>query len=266
MRNIILLILFFSLNANANSFGLSRLSKTQFKNISQEFAANKKHSTATPASMISKEDRKIQAGLIFGTSQSKLIRELSASSSSSNSRNDSIPYYALFAAFYLKENLNGEVSILPPLKSSGVSSGHLTGAIKWSPKDLISIPYGLDIALKGFGGASTTKWDQSISNSSVEVTSNQFSYGIDAQIGKKFAMVEPFFNVGAMQAHNILKNSGSVSIFDSSYSTSNEESILTTGLYYGLGAQVDAKYLKIGFEYGEVYKNTFIRAQASTQF
>jgi len=263
IASIFLISILLTFKAFGSGIGLSSLTKSDFKKVNEEFAANKKHTAVSAASLLA-DDKKFEVSLIIGSSQSHTLGELSKAQDSSNDNAQSIPYVGLMGIMTLPKDLNAELLVLPVTHAYGFASGQLSGALKWSPKKYFDLP--LNVAAKAFGGFSQNKWEQTVSSANVDVTSNQITYGLDVQFSKKFLMVEPYLNLGAIQTHGTIKNTGSAPIFDSSFSSSNEESTTISGLTYAVGAELDAWLMKVGVEYGEVYRNSFMKAKISTQF
>lgn len=261
---IAIIILVFSFSVFSSDFGLENLTKKQFKGLVEEMGANTKHTTVSGASLLG-DGKKYEFGLVLGNTQADTLKSLLSSySTDGTTAMNALPYYGLLGMVTLPYDLTGEVVYLPEIGMSGVRSTFASGALKWTLPNKWDLPF--DSAIRAFGGFSRTEWGQTVSSTPVDVEAKGKSYGLEGVISRKFGFVDPYFNLGYMFTNGEINTTGSATIFDSSFTSSNTVDESASAMTYAFGANLTALFMRFGAEIGEAFDNRFIRFKVSATF
>jgi hypothetical protein len=265
MKRTFALILFISaVPSFATSFGLENLTRDQFKDLNREMGANTKHTSVSGASSLS-EGKNFEVGFLIGNTQADTLKDLTGEfSSDGQSSLYTLPYTGILGVFNLPKDFIGEVIYLPETGKNGVRTTFGSAALKWTLKNQFALPF--DAAIKALGGLSKTEWSQSASGGNIDVDANQLTYGVEAQVSQKYNFAEPYFNLGYLRTTGEVKTSGSSSIFDSSFTSSNNVEESDSALTYALGLNLHLLYMRFGAEIGEAFENRFLRVKVSATF
>ena len=175
-------------------------------------------------------------------------------------------YHAgVLGAVSIPFGITGEVLYTPKLSSNGAEYSATSAALKISSKDIIPIiPFNL--AIRGFSSSATLSFSQTISSVTTVVEDKINATGFQLLASPNLPVVEPYVGIGTVTAKNDLSYSGSTSIFNSSFTTSDSASKSPTSTEMLLGVNVNVLFFHLGAEYFSAFGTSGYSAKLAFGF
>lgn len=248
MKHILLLALF-SLPAFASEVALEDLSKDDLEKVSNEIAVNFSHTAVAAPSTDGLWG--IEVGLIGGVTGSPKMKDLVDEAGEDGSDFKRLPHAGLMARAHFPLELFAELTFIPTVESSELEISNRTFAVGWNFGSFFSWP--LDVAVGVQTSNSKLEFEQVVNNAStgnvpVDTTVKFDSRTTTAWIGvsKTFVLVTPYLKVGAFKSETDVDVSGNADIFD--YTSSQSESVSSSGGFGALGVNVNLLIVRLGLE------------------
>lgn len=240
----------FSFSAFAAAPELPELSKSQLEKVSNEFAVDFSHTAV--AAPETDGAWGVEIGIVGGATQSPELKDLVGEAGEDGSDYKSIYHAGAMARVHFPFDLFAEVTLLPEKEISDITVKNRTFALGWNAGAFFNWP--LDVAIGANFSNTDLSFDQVINNSStgnVDVNST-----IDFKsktrvlwlgVSKTFWFFTPYAKVGTAKTESDVKVDASTgTIFD--FSSSQSESVSSTGGFFVVGANVQLLILRLGVE------------------
>ncbi len=253
------LFLFAIHHARAAVPTLENLSQENAETVVRDFSANFVHTSVSPASGL--RGFGVEIGALAGLTQSPGINTIV------QENYGYIPHAGAIGILYLPGGFRGEYLLLPKYPYQGASLENNSGAFAWTPTEIFSPTGFLAFRIRGFYGDGKINYSQTINEVPIEISFQSFTYGGDATLSfQNIPFIEPYLSAGVVKLDGQLRGSGSVSIFDSSYTVSKEVRIQQDVNMYAGGFVIKLPLLVAGAEYAKIADNTRITVKLALQF
>lgn len=262
MKVMFAILLALSLKAQATSPGFQNLDESDFKDIIHDFSAALFHTSVSPASALG-NIWGFEVGVIAGAAKADAVDKFSKEVNA-NSSVPALPHAGILGVLTFPFGITGEINFLPEVNNADLEFATQSAALKWTFSSLWDSP--VDLAVKLEGSSSSIKWNQPISSVLTDVKYEQKSSGLIFQVSKKLTIFEPYFSLGAARSKGELSVLGSGSVFDSTYTTSQNSSADITGNLVMAGFNLNLAFIKLGLEVGKVFEATKGSAKFSLYF
>lgn len=265
-----LLPLIFTTNAWAGP-SFDNLSQDDFRAIVRDFSALTNFTSVSSAGAL--ETFGFELGILAGAAQSTDVQSL-VDRAGGSADVGYLPRLSLLGRLTLPYAITVEVSGLPQLKISGVSTSQIGAAVQWTLTDELWLNRFVDIAVKLKYSHSATSFSQIISNSStgnVPVNSDlklgDSVYGVSVLVSHGFDLIEPYFALGYVMSRGDLNinAAGSATVFNFTSAQSARvepkswEGVVGINFY-------PFPFFDIGAEYTRVYDTNSFVAKLSLPF
>lgn len=266
MKKLIFLLLFFtSAITMAAGPSLDNVSADDLDKISKEFSANFVHRPVSPASTLGSVFG-FEVGLIAGLTDAPEIKKISQREDPTGSDPfDQIAHAGAYASVSVPFGITGELIVLPETELGDVSISHTSMGLKWTFGNLLGIPL-VDLAVRGHFSTSDITYADTIDTVSTSVSLKNSTYGLSLLASGNFLIVEPFGGVGIVTRDTELSASGSAQIFDSTFTTSQSQSVDGTSAQVFVGVQVNLLIAKVAAQYENVFGTSVTSAKLTFGF
>jgi hypothetical protein len=244
----------FAFQAYAQSIpSLSNLSADQVRDVSDTFSSMVVFRPLEPASNFGINQGK--EGKKWGFAVGAQIGEVAALKMRSfyTGSVPLLPTAQAVACFGWKYGLGIEFGMFPPIKFSGFSFREYGGNLKWTFTDLIfpkKKPFHL--ALRAGYSLSTMEFATTISGVETGVSFTTKVITTSVAASKQFGVIEPYVGMGYFRQSSTLGFSGTVSIFNQSFTVAQEVTSTTKYLYFYSGFQLHLVALALSLEYDDI--------------
>lgn len=221
---------------------LSNLTEEQASKVALDFGRNFVHTTVTPASGL--KGFGIELGAIAGLTRSKGINDIVEENFAH------LPHAGAMGVFYMPAGFGIEGVMIPKTVQQGLAVQSSSGALRWTPTEIFSPNGFISLRLRGFYGDSRIGYTQTISNVPVDIKFTSISSGADLAVSfQNIPFIEPYVVAGLVNLSGQLGATGSISIFDSNFTTSQEARFKTQTQIYTGGLNIKLPFLSAGAEY-----------------
>lgn len=148
-----------------------------------------------------------------------------------------------------------EAVVMPTFKSDEASLRSNSFGLKWNINDVIPI-LPVNLALRGVVSDAEFSFSQTIASNPVKIKNTTAVSGVQLLFSPQIPLVEPYVGVGLLTAKNTLEVTGTGTVFDSSFSTTQKESKTVSGTQVLAGVDINMLLLKIGLEYSNAFDNS----------
>ncbi|MBY0516717.1 MAG: hypothetical protein K2P81_07410 [Bacteriovoracaceae bacterium] len=241
MKLFILLALF-SFSALAGSPALTNLSKSDLEKVSNEIAVNFSHTAV--AAPETKGIWGIEVGLVAGVTGSPKLKDLVDNAGEDGSKFKRLPHAGLMARVHVPGDIFAEMSFIPTTKASGLELSNKTFALGWNAGSFFQWP--LDVAIGGQISSSKLQYDQVVSSVASTVTFEPSTSSLWIGASKEFFIFTPYVKLGTFKSDTDVKVDGSSTIF--AYTTSQKETVSSSGGFGAVGVNVQLLAIRLGFE------------------
>ena len=263
--NKLLLLFLFSFTTFAESPGLDNITSSDLDKISKEFSANFVHRAVSPASTLGSIFG-FEVGLIAGITDAPDIAAITKRENPTNSDPfDKIAHAGLYGSVSVPFGLTGELVLLPERDLGDVTISHTSLGLKWTFSELLPIPL-IDLAIKGHFSSSKISYSDTIDSVLTTINLDNSTYGATLLASANFLVLEPFVGVGMVSRSTDLAASGSVSIFDTSFTANTSSSSDGTSAQVLAGVQLNLLLMKIAAQYENVFGTSVTSAKLTFGF
>jgi hypothetical protein len=253
MKKLTILILAFLITPlMAAGPSLNNITANDFDKISEEFSANFVHRPVSPASPLGAVFG-FEVGLIAGLTDAPEIANITKREDPTNSDPfDRIAHAGLYASVSVPMGITGELILLPETELGDVSISHTSMGLKWTFGNLLGIPL-IDMAVRGHFSSSELSYGDTIDSVATNISLDNMTYGVNLLVSGNLLLLEPFAGVGIVTRDTELSASGSAQIFDSTFTTSQTQSVDGTSAQVFVGVQANLLIAKLAAQYENVF-------------
>lgn len=260
-----LLIFLFSLSTFAGAPGFDNITQSDLEKISKEFSANFVHRSVSPASTLGSVFG-FEVGIIAGITDAPDIAAITKRENPTNTDPfDKIAHAGLYGSVSVPFGLTGEIVLLPERDLGDVKISHTSMGLKYTFSDLLKIPL-IDLAVKGHFSTSKVSYSDTIDSAVTTVSLDNSTYGLTLLASGNLLLVEPFAGIGFVSRSTDLAATGSVQIFDTSFSASTSATVDGTSMQMLAGVQLNLLIMKIAAQYENVFGTSVTSAKLSFGF
>jgi len=245
-----LLTVFFTLSAPAASPTFTNLTQDDFNNITKEFSSNIEHPSVMGAESLGHLFG-VEAALVAGVNPSPRINDIVERSAGSSFKN--LYHGGLALGLTVPFGITGEAVLLPKMTVGGAEfQAYSVGAKITLNEDLLSmIPFNL--AVRGFYTNSQFNFDQTSGGVNGTVKNKNTVTGLQLLASPRLPIFEPYAGIGFLQAKNTLSVTGTGTVFDPSYTSSQSADSNPTTTQFLLGVNAKLLLLSLGLEYSHAF-------------
>jgi hypothetical protein len=157
------------------------------------------------------------------------------------------------------------MGLVPKIGSKDFKFNTFSAAAKWTPTDLFwSWP--VNAAVRASLTRTNVEFNQTISTVPTTFKFTDTQSALTFLVSKNFAIVEPYFGLGLVRANGDLTASGSSTVFNTTYTSSDEAQVTRTGTQWMLGAELKLLVVKFGLEYSHMLDTSRIAGKFSFYF
>lgn len=266
MKHLFWLVLF-ALPAFAEGPALDDLSKDDLEKVSNEIAVNFSHTAV--AAPTTDGIWGIEVGLIGGTTASPKMKDLVEDAGEDGSDFKRLPHAGLMARAHFPLEIFAELTFIPSVDTSDLEISNRTFALGWNFGSFFSWP--LDVAIGAQMSNSKLEFDQVLNNASTGNTDVDTTVSFDSKtttlwlgVSKTFAIVTPYAKFGVFKSESDVEVSGTGDIFD--FSSSQKESVSSSGGFGALGVNVNLLIVRLGLEASRAAEVGRVSAKLSLAF
>ncbi|MEK6555117.1 MAG: hypothetical protein AABZ31_07755 [Bdellovibrionota bacterium] len=262
IRVLLAFIISSALHAQASSPELTDITGEDLKNVIRDMTGIFAHTTLSSAALYT-DDVRGEIGLVIGSAETPHVDDISQRSDP-EADVSMIPHTSLIANYYFTEQIRFELSYLPEIKTSKIQLASQSIALQYTATDpKVS---GLDVAFKFYVTSSEVHFDQATSSGDMKVKYKSNVTGLMMIFSEKILILEPYFGIGRLNSQGRLKVSGSGTIFDTAYTTSNTAEESATGNHLMYGVNFDIFALQAGIEVLRTFNANKLSAKFSFNF
>ena len=252
----------FGLNATAQSIPLQNLTDSDLSKIVGDLSVNFLHTSVSGASTLG-HLYGFEVGVVAGKTNTPHLNEVANQVPGNNADAGKLYDAELLGILTVPLGLTVELGLVPKVGSSSFKFSAFSGAVKWTPTEVL-----LDLPVSLAGKLSFTT-DSLTFNSTANGTPIDYSYSnseiaFTALVSKNFAIVEPYFGLGYVSAKGRL--SADSSIFNSGFTTDTSASASRSGALWMIGAEVKLVVVKLGLEYMSLFNTDRVMGKVSVYF
>ncbi|MGZ3772353.1 MAG: DUF6588 family protein [Pseudobdellovibrionaceae bacterium] len=260
-------LFFIGLSLITSSFAFAtpkftNITSSDFEDISKDMSANFMHNSMLGASKM---------GTIFGF-QLGIVGAQTASSKTNEivKRNagaelPNLYNAGLVAAVGIPFGIAFEGVFFPEASLSGLKFSETSLGLKYNINGIIPI-LPINVALRGIYSTAKFSFDQTVNSISSTVEINNSVSGLQLLISPMLPIVEPYIGVGILNGSNKLSATGSSSIFDTTYTTSQSDTKNVTSTQLLAGVELNLLLIKFGAEYSQAFGTNRIGAKIAIGF
>ncbi|MCM0605783.1 MAG: hypothetical protein KA715_06795 [Xanthomonadaceae bacterium] len=246
----LLLLVLFSSAAHAQVFTLPQLTTiAQTDLIFKNLAANLIYRPVEGATPLNTSPKPF--GIGFGVTA--VVTDTSSLTSIIGSGTPTLPGATINIDLGLPMGFGVEFGFLPSITYSGTSFNNLGGDLRWNFSPLLGL-LPVDLSARLLFSSSSIASTQLISGATVNINYAATQIGLMLTAGKKISIIEPYLSLGFTNNASSLSYSGIASLFGSTFGTGTR-SVNGGGLgfLFNTGLSFDFTYVKLGFEYENIY-------------
>ena len=265
--------LFFCETLLAAAPSIDNIDQGDLDKVVKEFSANFAHAPVSPPSSLGKIFG-FELGAVAGATSTpefqRLVKEVDP-----DTNIPYIPHAGIFAALSVPFGITLEANLIPKTTVSDVSIDNVGLGLKWTMTNVFWTASPFDLALRAHYSSSQLSFKQTVQNASTSnqpvdavVTYDSNSYGVNLSAGARLIFIEPYAGLGFIKGKGDLSVSGSsfVSIFNTTFSSSQSASSDATSAHLFAGLQFDLLLFHLGFEYGNAFGVNRYSAKLSLAF
>jgi len=227
----------------------SNITSDDFDKITEDMSANFTHGSVLGASKMGTIFG-FQVGLVAAQTSTPRTNEIVQRNAGAELK--SLYNAGLVAAVGIPMGIAFEAVLFPTVKSSGGEVSSTSLAIKYNINEVIPV-LPINVALRGVYTNSKFSFEQTVSSVTSSVSNKNSVTGVQLLISPMLPLVEPYVGVGLLNGSNELSVSGTTSIFDASFSTSQSESRSKSSTQILAGVDVSLLLIKFGVEYSQAF-------------
>lgn len=232
----------------------NNLNATDIANIAQDFASNFVPTNVSSAAAMPKL-LGLRVGILGGTTATSSIESLT------DGGVEKTPVLGLYLRLGLPEGFGVDYTTLP-LKIAGITYRYTTLGLLWTlPNE--KIPFTTQLKIN-FTKAKLT-WALEDSTNTV-VSYDHLGVNFSLVVSKRFQFVEPYFGVGLVSGSNDINASAEASVFDTTVTLDQRESIHTSDVHYFFGIDADLVWVQLGIELANNFGNKQMTARFAVDF
>lgn len=242
--------LLLNFSAHGAGFTLQNLNEGDFKNVISDISANFNHTSVSGASPLG-DIFGIEVGLVAGMAKSPELDKYAKRADANAKDIDQIPHAELLGVISVPLAFTFEAGLIPKVGSKDFKFSSYSLAAKWTPSELF-FDWPVSVAAK----VHYTQTDLTVKNEVNNVdTTMDFKNGMTGAtllVSKGFAVFEPYFGIGIVNADAKLSATGSAA-FNPAYTASNSASEKVSTTAWMVGAEAKLLVVRFGLEYSNLF-------------
>lgn len=257
MKRLLFASMFLSVSAFAADINLNNLSKSDVKEVAQEFGGNFAHTVVAAPETDGLWG--VEVGVVAGQTRSPNFSDVVDASGGKGSDFKNIYHGGLMARAHFPFDIFAELSHLPEQKFSDVKVKSTSLGLGWNLGGFLGLP--LDVAVGADYGKGNLKFHQDgppVADIELETKTTVFWAGVS----KTFLFFTPYAKVGVSKIKADLDATASIL----SYSGAQSESVDESGGFAALGANLQFAFFKFGVEASQLQKTKRASAKISLDF
>jgi hypothetical protein len=262
--------------SRADTFTFNNINLSDFNALVNEFSANSQYTTVTPPSSLGGLWG-FEFGVIGGINKAPDTLALVQRSSPNTTLKDNLYHAGVIARVGLPYGLTGEALYIPKTTISSAKIGRWGIGAQWTLTDSILDELPVNIAVKGYYTKTTLSYGQVIQNASTanipinaNINFDDSLYGLQALVGYKILVLEPYLGLGWTKAKGKLAvdASGTATILDTSVFGSGAQSTdaSPTSSQFLAGVDFRLGFFSLGAEYEYAFKKSGYTGRLSFRF
>jgi hypothetical protein len=256
-------LILMGLPGHAQSIPLQNINQSDMENLVSDFSANFRHTSVSGASPLG-HIFGFEVGLVGGVGKTPKIQNL-AHEADSSANVSQLPHAEILGMITVPAGFTIEGGLTPKIGNSDFKFNLYALAAKWTPTELFfDLP--VSLAVKAQMSKSHLDFHQTINSVPTDFSYDNTVTALSAIVSKDFIMVEPYFELGVMSGKGNLDVTGSGTVFDTSFTTSQSASAKRTSTYWSLGAELKLLVVKLGAEYSHAYGDNSFTGKLSFYF
>lgn len=240
----------------------TNVTESDLESLSKEFSGHFAHSSVSGAKSLGAIFG-FDVGLIANTTSTPEMDKIAKRSGGSGI--DNLYGGGLLGIVSVPLGFTGELMIFPKTSAAGASLESNSMAIKWTFTDVLtSLP--VHMAVRGFSTTSKFGFEQDISGVNSTVENKNTVTGVQLLVSPPLPIVEPYAGVGMLTGKNELSVTGSGTIFDTSYTSSQSADKSTSSTQLILGVNAKLLLFSVGAEYTQAFGTSKYAAKLGFAF
>lgn len=267
MKQKLLALLFtlISTTTMAGPPGFDNITSTDMDNISKEFSANFIHRPVSPASTMGSLFG-FEVGIIAGITDAPKIAEITKREDPTESDPiDKLAHAGLVGGVTVPFGITAELVLLPEQNLGDIDISNYSIGVKWTFSKYLPIPM-VDLAVRGHYSTSEMSYSDTVDAVSTTVKLENSTSGATLLASVNLMVIEPFVGVGYVTRESTLSASGSAQIFDSSFTTSQSQTVDGSSSQLLVGAELNLLFMNIAAQYENVFDSSVMSAKLSFGF
>ncbi|MFP5519718.1 MAG: DUF6588 family protein [Bdellovibrionia bacterium] len=248
-KSLLSLTLLLSLSTAHADPTFTNITSDDFEDISMDMSANFTHNSMLGASKMGTVFG-VQAGLALASTSTKRTNDIVKRNADADMPN--LYNAGLMAAVGIPFGIAFEAILFPETELGGAKLSSTSLGLKYNLNEVIPI-LPVNLALRGIYSTSKMSFEQTVSSVTNKIENSNTVSGLQLLFSPMLPVVEPYVGIGLLSGNNKLSVSGTGTIFDSSFSTSQSESKNVSTTQILAGVDVSLLLLKIGVEYSNAF-------------
>lgn len=229
----------------------TNLSQSDFQAISQEVSSNFSF-TSTSGASAAGPLWTFETAFIGGVNPSPNTDTIVQNSAPGNSMPNLYQGGVLFGLVF-PAAITGELIYLPKVSSQGAEIQFTSISLKWSPTEDLLAFLPVNIAVRGLYNESQFNFDQTSSGVNGTIHNKNTLSGAQLLLSPKMPFFEPYIGFGYLQAKDSLSVNGTGTVFNSSYTSSQQADESPVSAQFLAGLEMKISMIKFGLEYSKAF-------------
>lgn len=257
------IVLMFNISAFAEGFAFQNLNQGDLKNVIKDISANFNHTSVSGASPLG-DIFGIEIGVVGGLTKSPELDKYAKAADPNSKDIDQIPHAALLGVISVPLAFTFEMGLIPKVGGEDFKFSSYSLAAKWTPSELF-FDWPVALAAKVHFSKTDLNVKDTVNNVKTDMDFKDNMMGATVLVSKSFAVFEPYFGLGIVNADAELSGSGTA-VFNPAYTASNSASEKVSTTTWMVGAEAKLLVVRFGLEYANLFDTSRITGKFSFYF
>lgn len=166
-----------------------------------------------------------------------------------------IPGADIFIGLQAPLGLGVEIGFIPTQNISGIKLGKFGGSLKWTINQTFMEKSPFDLAARLMYTNAKISYRQNLSAGTLDLSLKDTIIGSSVSLGMPFlfGVFEPYLGLGMVKQKGILEGSGTVNLFNQSFTTKSSIQSENTSLWFYVGNQIRLLLFTLSFQYDRFF-------------
>ena len=252
----------FSVSAHADP-AFSNITESEFEDISKELSANFLHHSVQGAAPLGSIFG-FELGLVAGKTAVPKTNAIVQRNAGAELKD--LYHASLIGVLTVPFGITGEIAVLPKTKAGDLELEKLSLAAKLSLNTELLQVLPFNMAFRVFTSSSKFNFKQTSNGVNGTVEDKNDSTGFQLLASPSLPFVEPYVGIGYITAKNSLSVTGTGSIFNNAYTSSQSSDKSVNSSQYLLGVTAQLLVASVGLEYSNAFNTGTYSAKLAFGF